>query len=855
MLSSRSSSSRTLRLLSSAGRRAAARLTRNVRPAAPTARPCDFEPLEDRRLLSVTLASIGMGGAAGNGNSGESSISANGRFVVFSSTANDLVAGDTNNASDIFRYDLVNRTIELVSVRPDGAPATGGSFEPSISADGRFVGFRSEAPDVTNNDGQTSSDIFLRDMQTGVTRLVSVRADGAAPGNGESRETFVSADGRYVAFSSFATNLVDGDGNGRTDAFVRDMGTNKTVAVSLNGAGVTGNERSLDPAVAVGADGRVFVSFRSFASDLVANDPNGKVDVFRRVLNGDLTGGQTALVSVNTSGVSGNGDSTSNSISSNGRFVVFSSTSSDLAGGDSNNNADVFLRDMDAGTTKLLSTNRAGTASANGASGEPSVSTDGNFAAYTSTASNIVDGDTNGKDDIFFTDLRTGLTRLLSVNTAGAPGNGRSFDPFVSANGNFVAFTSSASDLANGAGAFDDVFAASTDTGEQGPSNPPGGGGGGDPTPPPVEAGQPPTFALSPFNVPPTTGAADYTFRVNYEDTSGINRTALGNIEVVTPSGAVLPATFVKVAGTGTKARATYRISAPNGTWTANDNGNYTVRATANAVQDGVGNAITGGTTLGTLAVAVAPPESANLNGTINAALPPSLIAGGKNKAKVSLSLLNQGQAAVNGPVTTQLFVSADDEIDEDDVQIASTTTKLKLANNGKGKAVKFKLNFPASITDDTYRILARIDSGNGVVETSEFDNIVVSPNTVVVARPFVDLEATAPTLTAKTLTAGAKATGTVTLKNNGNSVANKPISINVIGRPTNGGADVTLGTATAKVNLKAGATKVTKLKLTLASGVSAANYTLVMVVDPANALGDTNTTNNTAVGPAITLV
>ena len=127
------------------------------------------------------------------------------------------------------------------------------------------------------------------------------------------------------------------------------------------------------------------------------------------------------------------------------------------------------------------------------------------------------------------------------------------------------------------------------------------------------------------------------------------------------------------------------------------------------------------------------------------------------------------------------------------------------------------------------------------------------SQNTTVIAKPFVELEASAPQLVAKTLTSGAKATGSVTLKNNGNSPAKGTINIDVIGR-NGAGQDVALGTATAKANIKAGAIKITKFKLTLASGITPGNYTLVLNVDPANVLGDPNTANNTVVGNAITI-
>lgn len=855
---------RSLTQLSRASREASRALTRSLRTSAKGS--CLPEALERRQMFTVTLASHTLANIGGNGNSGESSISADGRYIVFRSAANDLVAGDTNGVDDIFRLDTQTGTITLVSAGFSGALSNGASSEPSVSADGRYVGFRSAASNLTNPqvdpDFNTKDDIFLRDMQQGTTQLVSKNSDHTNSANEFSAETFVSSDGRFVAFSSFASNIVPNDTNERVDSFLWDRTTGRTVLLSATPGGAVGNERSFDPTVAVGGNGQVFTSFRSLASDLVANDGNGKIDVFARSLvfdgQGNVTSATTQLASVNVAGASGNGDSTSNSISSTGRYVVFRSSSSDLVsaatgGVDDNNNADdVFLRDLVGGTTRILSVNRLRTGSANGVSGEPSVSTDGRFAAFTSSASNIVANDTNGRSDIFFTDLSTGNTVLLSLNLgASAGGNGRSFDPFVSSNGQFVSFSSFSSDLAAGVTSgttLSNVFRASTTNVEAGPDNPPtdnDNDGTPDPQPTPQQA---PTAAIDGANLPPITGAATYDFKVNLADNNALDVVNVGDLQVVLPDGVtVVTASRVRVVGSGATAKVTYRIPAPGGTWTPAANGSYTVRAPANAIKDAAGNALAAGN-IGTLAISVAPPESANLVPTIAAKLPATQIAGAKTKAAVSVLIANQGQTAVSGPITTTLYLSTDGELDEADVQVGSIAKALKLAP-GKGKAVKAKLVLPANIDDGQYVVLARVDSANAVVETNEFDNFVASANSMAVAKPFVDLVPTAGSLTG-TLTASGKGVALVTLRNNGNTQARGVVSVGLVAS-TNGVLDdvddIALGTAQAKVSLKPGQAKVFKLKLTLPANLAAGTYVLGAKLSGPSGFSDSNADNDTS--------
>jgi len=246
----------------------------------------------------------------------------------------------------------------------------------------------------------------------------------------------ISADGRFVVFESIATNLVKGDTNNDYDVFIRDLqGNNPANAirmVSVNAAGTASGDRgSFDASVS--SDGR-FVAFRSDATDLVANDTNGKRDIFVR----NMQSGVTTRVSVISGGGQSNGDSDSPSISQDGRFVVFSSLADNLVAGDTNGARDVFLHDTQSGTTTLISINQLRTASGGGGSAsqkpdssEPSISQDGRFVAFTSFASDLVTSDNNNSSDIFLYDVNTGALNQISLNTAGRPAQGSSQDAFA----------------------------------------------------------------------------------------------------------------------------------------------------------------------------------------------------------------------------------------------------------------------------------------------------------------------------------------------------------------------------------------------------------------------------------------
>jgi Tol biopolymer transport system component len=275
---------------------------------------------------------------------------------------------------------------------------------------------------------------------TGITERVSV-GPGGAQGNGESSQPALSADGRFVGFQSFATNLVPDDTNRSGDAFVRDRQTGVTTRVSVGPGGAQANFFSAAPALS--ADGRI-VAFGSVASNLVPGDSNDIFDVFVR----DLRTGVTRRVSVGPGGAQANGESFAGplSLSADGRFVAFDSRASNLVLRDTNGVQDVFVRDRRADVTRRVSVGRGG-AQANGFSSGAAISADGRFVAFFSEASNLVPGDTNGVLDAFVRDRRTDVTRRVSVGRGGAQANSFSAGAAISADGRFVAFISDASNL------------------------------------------------------------------------------------------------------------------------------------------------------------------------------------------------------------------------------------------------------------------------------------------------------------------------------------------------------------------------------------------------------------------------
>ncbi|WP_198136339.1 TolB family protein [Roseiflexus sp. RS-1] len=385
--------------------------------------------------------SVASDGTQANGGSFTPSISADGRYVAFASIAVNLVSGDTNGVQDIFVHDRQTGQTTRVSVASGGAQANGPSFDPSISADGRYVAFASLATNLVSGDTNNEQDIFVHDRQTGQTTRVSV-ATGGGQANLASSDPSISADGRYVAFESIASNLVSGDTNNTGDIFVHDRQTGATTRVSIGPGGTQANRGSLAPSIS--ADGR-YVAFHSSATNLVSGVTNGTTHIFVH----DRQTGATTRVSVASDGTEGNSVSIKPSISADGRYVAFQSIATNLVSGDTNGTQDIFVHDRQTGQTTRVSVASDGT-EGNSGSNDPSISANGRYVAFQSQANNLVSGDTGFITDIFIHDRQTGVTTRVSIAFDGTEANNVSSAPSISADGRYIAFESNASNLVDG---------------------------------------------------------------------------------------------------------------------------------------------------------------------------------------------------------------------------------------------------------------------------------------------------------------------------------------------------------------------------------------------------------------------
>ena len=288
-----------------------------------------------------------------------------------------------------------------MSVATGGAHANGASAPGAyatydyvaISSDGRYVAFSSAASNLVANDTNDDGDIFVHDRQTGTTERVNVATGGAQSVSGYgSYGAAISADGRYVAFASNQSDLVANDTNGSTDVFVHDRQTDTTVRASVDSTGTQHAGYSYLPSVS--ADGR-YVAFESVAA-LVPGDM-----VFDDMFVRDLQTGTTEQVSVASDGTPGDNASDAGAISADGRYVSFESFASNLVPGDTNGAPDIFVHDRQMGTTERVDLSTAGTEIAGGAYGGTAISADGDRVAWQSIDSGVAPGDTNGAVDVF----------------------------------------------------------------------------------------------------------------------------------------------------------------------------------------------------------------------------------------------------------------------------------------------------------------------------------------------------------------------------------------------------------------------------------------------------------------------
>ena len=432
-----------------------------------------------RRDLDAGVTTLADTGTNGVGSGGTAlmgpSLSDDGRFIAFDAPDGSLVPEDSNKSLDVFVRDVTGAETELVSRRDPALPSVAPNGPSTLSAlsvsqEGSLVAFFSEADNLVPNDTNGYRDVFVRDRLADSTLLVSADMSGEAPGNGISTEPAISAGGRYVAFTSGATNLVTGDLNRASDVFVRDLINGTTELVSANTSGLSGNGASYAPIIS--ADGGA-VLFHSQARDLVSGMSGTILDnLFWR----DLWSGTTyALTRSNTTNVPA-------TMTASGRFVVFGGQSSGFFVWDSQTASVVYTNMLVGSQARGIWTSADGNRVFYGSSGyllylvdraanstmtmgtAPSrlgacFSGDGRYLAYATTSANA-HGDTNGLADVYLYDCQTGSNVLVSqAFNPPASANGASDSPAISADGRFVAYRSAASNLVpNDANGVPDVF-------------------------------------------------------------------------------------------------------------------------------------------------------------------------------------------------------------------------------------------------------------------------------------------------------------------------------------------------------------------------------------------------------------
>jgi len=403
--------------------------------------PTGGQPAVANGVGTTSRISVDALGNEGDSWSSQPVISADGRYVAFESRADNLVAGDTNDANDIFVYDRQTGTPSRVSLTNSGAQAngdSGGWSRSAISADGRYVAFVSIATNLVTGDTNDYADVFVRDRTAHTTTRVSVSSAGAQA-NGDSAHPAISGDSRYVAFWSSADNLAAGDGNEALDIFIHDLVTHQTTRIAIGSAGVV----ELGGRLALSYDGR-YVAFATHVDDLVPNDTNFVPDVFLY----DRNTSQFSRISVATAGGEADMDSYNPALSSDARYVAFTSTATNLVAGDTNDAADIFVRDRQTGQTTRVSVSSSGAQTGQfDLSDLAAISADGRYVAFESVGSNLVAGDTNDTADIFVRDRQANQTIRVSVSSDGAQAGGESRNAAISSDGRLVAFDSYAGDL------------------------------------------------------------------------------------------------------------------------------------------------------------------------------------------------------------------------------------------------------------------------------------------------------------------------------------------------------------------------------------------------------------------------
>ncbi|MHC1726025.1 MAG: TolB family protein [Syntrophobacteraceae bacterium] len=423
--------------------------TRTVASAVLFSLVFAFGPATKADAGNMHRVSVTSAGGQVEGVSIHPSISSDGQIVAFQSSASDMVVGDSNGEADIFAHDLRTGATNRVSVASDGSQADAGSQDPSISGNGQYVAFASAAtnlvPELTSGVTEQGVDVFVHDRNTGITTRESVSSTGEETDDW-CIEPSLSYDGRFVAFTAWDTGwevlpsypLAGKDENLKADVYFRDRtaGTTTIVSFGLVPAGSAANGDSDQPRV---SGNGLYVVFHSTATNLRTIDTNGVGDVY--VYN--VMAAHTTRVPEATEP---NGESLHPSIDYEGRYIAFASDATKLVAGDTNGKRDIFVYDRNNGNIELVSKSSDGELG-NDLSDYPSISPDGRYVAFTSYSTNLVPDDNNIAQDVFLHDRQTGKTIRVSTDTRDSDPNSFSESPAVSNLGRYVAFRSDASDL------------------------------------------------------------------------------------------------------------------------------------------------------------------------------------------------------------------------------------------------------------------------------------------------------------------------------------------------------------------------------------------------------------------------
>lgn len=404
---------------------------------------------------NTEYVSLSSDGVVANGNSYGSSVSSNGRFIAFTSDADNLVDNDTNGCGDVFVRDTVLNITHMVSISSMGTNANDYSNNPSISGDGRYVTFTSYATNLVANDNNCVSDIFIHDLFLRTTTRVSVSIEGEEA-NSDSYSSVINKNGSFIAFSSSASNLVENDTNGYYDIFLYDKIKNTIKRISISNNGIEVNGDSLEPTIS--DDGR-YIAFSSFANNLVDGDNNGYCDVFIY----DQICMITKRVSLSSYGDEANSDSGEPSISDDGRYIAFSSYADNLVSNDKYHQ-DIFVFDQVLNIIKKVSITSTGEELPNDCY-EPSISGDGRYIVFTlgEIRPCIIFSDNFDSYDytyypmIFIRDMVLGTTEILSVSNSGEIA-GSSTEPTINNDGRVVAFSSSSPSLSGNEDYLNEVY-------------------------------------------------------------------------------------------------------------------------------------------------------------------------------------------------------------------------------------------------------------------------------------------------------------------------------------------------------------------------------------------------------------